>query len=108
MKLFKGCNFLIMGFACSAFLLNNAMSFALPVCITPPLGDINHDGKVDASDVTLLKSCILNKSDPAADCSLTVADVNRDGKVTTLDVVVIQSTVMGKCTPAQDPKTNFK
>lgn len=44
-------------------------------------GDINHDGKVDISDVTKLINMILGSEDPN-----NMADVNGDGKVDQSDV----------------------
>lgn len=44
-------------------------------------GDINHDGKVDISDVTKLINMILGSEDPNS-----MADVNGDGKVDQSDV----------------------
>ena len=82
----------------SAEWLAPQMASADPACIAPPLGDINKDKKIDASDVNLLKDCILNKAPNSADCSVATADINRDGKVTTLDVLALQTTVNGKCT----------
>ena len=57
------------------------------------LGDVNGDGVVNVTDVTLLINRILNSADD--DCYLVAADVNSDGVVNVTDVTMLISMLMG-------------
>ena len=48
-------------------------------------GDVNDDGQVDVSDVTLLIACVLN----SGETDLNVADCNSDGQVDVADVTAL-------------------
>ncbi|MDT8718326.1 cellulase family glycosylhydrolase [Clostridium sp. 19966] len=53
-------------------------------------GDLNGDGKVDASDVSLLKQYILN---PSQNYDTTVLDMNNDGKVNVQDYILLEKSI---------------
>ncbi len=53
-------------------------------------GDINHDGSIDASDVTLLVSMILGNMAATAD-----ADVNGDSRTDASDVTALVNIILG-------------
>ena len=61
-----------------------------PVPETTP-GDLNGDGKINASDMAILKKVIVGKA-PKTDA----ADVDSDGKVTGSDAVLLKKKIVGK------------
>ena len=63
-------------------------------------GDLNHDGSVDSTDLTLLKRYVLRKlrfSDPEEEARLKVAaDVNADDDVNSTDITLLKRYVLRK------------
>ena len=55
-------------------------------------GDINHDGEVTITDVTLLVNNILNNSKETID--LCIADMNGDEEITITDVTLLVNTIL--------------
>lgn len=55
-------------------------------------GDVNQDGFLTVSDVTLLRSHIMNPT--LTGNALIAADVNRDGTITVADVTALRSLIM--------------
>lgn len=60
------------------------------------LGDVNHDGFVNISDVTYVISYILNKA--PSPFYMNEADVNRDGWINISDVTAIINIILNKAT----------
>ena len=58
------------------------------------MGDANHDGEVDVSDVmlTVYKSLIITVSD----FYMNEADINKDGIIDIIDVMSIVNITLGK------------
>ena len=56
-------------------------------------GDINNDGKINITDVVLLRAHIVGTKKLTGD-DFTYADVNLDGKTNIVDVVMIRSTIV--------------
>ena len=63
-------------------------------------GDINLDGAVDSTDLTLLKRYVLRKlsafpsDDPAK--SLIAADANNDGSIDSTDITIVKRIILRK------------
>ena len=80
---------------------------AAPVCAarTGIKGDVNNDGKISASDLTLLLDYVKGKN---VSIDLDNADVNGDGKVNIMDVNLINQYITGmiKEFPASQKKNN--
>lgn len=55
------------------------------------LGDINFDGKVDASDVSLLRQYVVDRNTPVSKSY--VADTNQDGKISIADVSTLMKLI---------------
>lgn len=76
--------------------LNNTTTTTSKPTNTPAknLGDVNFDGKINSTDVSLIERHtlgIVNLNDNA----IAVADVNKDGKITSTDVSVVTRYVIG-------------
>ena len=56
-------------------------------------GDVNKDGNVNITDVTMLVDIILGKR---TDYDVTVADINKDGRVNIVDVTKLLDIILGK------------
>ena len=56
------------------------------------MGDINSDGKIDETDVILLKEYLLGKVKTLPDSSL--ADIDNDGIISLYDFIVLKKLVM--------------
>lgn len=65
------------------------IAFVVPVEAQPITGDLNGDGNVDVTDVTMLINAILEPTDLAG------ADVNGDGSVDVTDVTQLINIVLG-------------
>ena len=59
---------------------------------TYQLGDVDHDGNVTITDVTVLIDCLLGSQEGAC---LICADVDLDGKVTITDVTELIDMLLG-------------
>ena len=64
-------------------------------CIKLPLGDLNHDGKIDATDADLVQKCVLGNAPVGTDCKK--GDVNSDGDVSVLDAALIKLHIKNGC-----------
>lgn len=76
---------------------------------TPPpqnLGDLNDDGKVNSTDLTILKRHILNINQIAG-TAYANADVNGDGKVNSTDLTMLKRFLLGIISdfPGSDSQT---
>lgn len=60
----------------------------------PLIGDIDQDGSITTSDVTLLTKMILDP-DSLTDEERATADVNKDGRVNTSDVTALLAKILG-------------
>lgn len=58
-------------------------------------GDINNDGKVNATDLTLLRAYALGKLDLKGN-TLKIADVNKDGEVNETDLELMTNYIKNK------------
>lgn len=58
------------------------------------LGDVDRDGSITISDVTLLQTYMVGESELDEE-QIKLADVNRDGNITINDVTYIQSYMAG-------------
>jgi hypothetical protein len=65
-------------------------------------GDVNEDGKVNASDVVYLINYLFVAGSPAPPLPLSRADVNGDGKVNASDVVYLTNYLFVAGSPAPD------
>lgn len=52
-------------------------------------GDINNDGKIEVTDIVLLKKCLIYKS-RFTEYQFNAADINKDGKVNVLDFIIMK------------------
>ena len=59
-------------------------------------GDINRDGKINVTDITLVAAYVKGKRIPADEEQSDLADVNRDGKLTVTDITKIAAHSKGK------------
>jgi len=68
--------------------------------VTPKLGDVNADGKIDTVDARLVLQYIVKKIDLATlnDTAMEAADVNGDGKIDTVDARLILQYIVNKIT----------
>ena len=57
-------------------------------------GDVNHDMSVNADDLTLLESHILNREILSMDCAYN-ADINQDGSIDSFDLTLLRKCVTG-------------
>ncbi len=75
------------------------LALELPADVTPQpqpgwlMGDVNHDGRVDAADISLAIDLILSGT-AAENVHIEQADVNGDGNVTAVDVTMIIDIVL--------------
>ena len=60
-------------------------------------GDINGDGKIQATDYVKIRNHIMSKT-KLIDASLQAADINQDGKIQATDYVKVRNHIMGKST----------
>ncbi|MBO4849068.1 MAG: InlB B-repeat-containing protein, partial [Clostridia bacterium] len=58
------------------------------------LGDVNCDGSVDFSDVTMLASYVVHAVSELSEQSMINADMNQDGEVNSLDISYIYNFLM--------------
>ena len=64
-------------------------------------GDLNYDGKVDVTDVTLMVDFILSGGQP----DLEVADTNKDNVLSVADVTELVNIILGLVEPEPEPAT---
>ncbi len=67
-------------------------------------GDLNQDGKADATDLVIMSHYLVGNIDPGAapfTASLTKADLDRSGTVNAVDLVILQNYLAGNvaCLP---------
>ncbi len=60
-------------------------------------GDVNGDGKIQATDYVKIRNHIMGKTN-LTDASLQAADINQDSKVQATDYVKVRNHIMGKST----------
>jgi M6 family metalloprotease-like protein len=75
--------------------INSASSNAMEVIVGLPLGDINGDGVINASDITMLRAYIAAQDKTAfrnanPGFNLTNADVNGDGFINSADITLLR------------------
>jgi GH35 family endo-1,4-beta-xylanase len=58
-------------------------------------GDLNSDGFIDSTDLTILKRGLLRKGYPSDDAKL-AADVNQDGEVDSTDITLLKRYILRK------------
>lgn len=56
------------------------------------MGDVNHDGRVNVTDVMMLVNHILKK--PVSNFDENLADINKDNKITVTDVMLIVNAIL--------------
>ena len=56
-------------------------------------GDVNFDGYLNVSDITIMVSFILNNTTPTEEQEL-AGDMNQDGRLSILDVIQIVSIIL--------------
>ena len=74
--------------------------------ISYDLGDVNHDERVDVTDVVIIIDHILMKNPDNFDAS--VADVNSNGSIDVTDVVMIIDAILGKIQLARGAEASQK
>ena len=77
----------------NAYFTTTASPEKIPISLGGLLGDVNGDGTVDISDITMLVNYLLGK--PAPGIILTNANVNGDDTVDISDVTGISSIILG-------------
>jgi hypothetical protein len=77
----------------NAYFTTTASPEKIPISLGGLLGDVNGDGSVDISDITMLVNYLLGK--PAPGIILTNANVNGDDTVDISDVTGISSIILG-------------
>lgn len=70
--------------------VNSAFNYARIFNSGYKLGDINGDGYVNSSDVTLIAACARDDSRVSSPSRLSMGDVNFDGRITTADAEKLQ------------------
>lgn len=63
--------------------------------ITGIIGDINHDGKVNTVDASMMKMLILGELEPLSDY-MDEADINGDGKINAVDSSLLKMLILGE------------
>jgi GH35 family endo-1,4-beta-xylanase/enterochelin esterase-like enzyme len=83
------------------FYVDEAIGAVAGTVITGPIetkvevGDLNYDGSIDSTDVTILKRILLRKMD-ASDETKLAADVNKDGSVDSTDLTLLKRYILKK------------
>jgi len=72
----------------------------------PTYGDLNQDGRVDATDLVILSNYLVGNMTPGTapfSAPLSKADLNRSGTVDAVDLVILQNYLVGNvtCLPTQ-------
>ncbi len=70
----------------------------------PLLGDVNHSGEVDISDVLCVVDYILGK--PLESFDVTAADLNNSGVIDISDVLLLVDIILGIPTTEEHPNMN--
>ena len=76
---------------CACMLLSSVL-IALPAAAYCT-GDLNNDGKFNAIDSNLMRSCILGNDTRAP--ATYAADINGDGKVNVSDSAILKKMILG-------------
>ena len=58
------------------------------------MGDVNGDGRITVKDVTLIRYCILGKTE-LTDRQIARADMDGDGEITTNDANLLRKKILG-------------
>jgi len=104
-----------------SFYVDEAIGAVAGTIITGPseppkvkLGDLNSDGSIDSTDITILKRILLRKMDPSDEAKL-AADVNKDGSIDSTDLTLLKRYILRKIdkfpgdedTEPDKPKFNY-
>ena len=99
-------SFILLTIACAKH--NNLMmhDYEIKLADGSLLGDVNSDGKVNATDYILVRKHILNMS-LLNSSNIKKADVNNDGKINSADYIAIRKIIINKVnTPISDVKVS--